>query len=401
MPHGTTDSLTITAHSSLAEIGQPAWDACACPEADSGRPQDPFTTWRFLKALEDSRSVGPGTGWTPRPLALRAGDRVVAVAPLYLKSHSQGEYVFDHGWAQAWERAGGRYYPKLQIAVPFSPVTGCRLMTLPGWEARGRAGLIEGAVRLAAENRLSSLHITFCTHDEAETAAEAGLMTRLGQQFHWQNRGYRTYDDFLATLSSRKRKALRRERAEAQGFGGQILALTGAEIAPEHWAAFWDFYQDTGARKWGQPYLTRAFFDLAAERLADDCLMFLAIRDGRPVAGALNLIGRDCLYGRYWGAIEHHPFLHFELCYHQAIDWAIARGLPRVEAGAQGEHKLARGYLPVVTRSAHWIADPAFRRAVADFLTAETRAVAQENEIMTALGPFRRGPTPEEAECPT
>ena len=391
-----TDTLTVTAHPRLDEIGQAEWDACACPEAaDGGRPRDPFTTYRFLKALEDSRSVGTGTGWGPRYLAVRAADRVVAVTPMYLKAHSQGEYIFDHSWAQAWERAGGRYYPKLQIAVPFTPATGRRLLTLPGWEEAGREALVQGATQIAERNGLSSLHITFCTEDEVAVAPTLGLMVRSSQQFHWENRGYADYDAFLADLSSRKRKALRRERADAQGFGGQIVTLTGAQIEPAHWDAFWEFYQDTGARKWGTPYLTRAFFARAHETLRDDILLILAIRDGRPVAGALNFIGRDTLYGRYWGAIENHPFLHFELCYHQAIDWAIAHGLHRVEAGAQGEHKLARGYLPVVTRSLHWIADPGFRAAVSDFLEREAQAVEGENEVMTAYGPFRRGPEPD------
>lgn len=389
-------SLSVTSHASLAEIGQAAWDACACPEAaDGGRPFDPFTTFRFLKALEDSRSVGAGSGWGPRHLAVRDGAQVIAVAPLYVKAHSQGEYIFDFGWAQAWERAGGRYYPKLQAAVPFTPASGRRLLTLRGQEARGRAALVQGMIGLAEANRMSSAHITFCTGAEAEAGAAMGLMPRASQQFHWVNAGYADYDAFLAALSSRKRKALRRERAEAQGFGGQIVALTGDQIEPGHWDAFWAFYQDTGSRKWGTPYLTRAFFDRAQATLRGDILLVLAIRDGRPVAGALNLIGRDTLYGRYWGAIEQHPFLHFELCYHQAIDWAIGHGLARVEAGAQGEHKLARGYLPVVTHSLHWIADTGFRRAVADFLEQERRAVDHENDVMTSMGPFRRGPDPE------
>jgi uncharacterized protein len=383
--------LTVTVHERIAEIGGAAWDACANPGA--GRPVDPFTTWRFLSALEESGSVGTGTGWAPRHLVARDGTSVIGVAPAYLKSHSMGEYVFDHSWADAWQRAGGRYYPKLQMAVPFTPATGRRFLSVPGQETRARAALIAGAVHLAGQRGLSSVHVTFCTADEA--AADHGLMVRRGQQFHWENRGYADYDAFLADLSSRKRKALRHERAAAQGFGGQIVALTGADLRPDHWAAFWDFYQDTGARKWGQPYLTRAFFDLLHRDMADDCVLFLALRDGRPVAGALNFIGHDTLYGRYWGAIEHHPFLHFELCYHQAIDWAIAHGLQRVEAGAQGEHKLARGYLPVETHSLHWIADDRFAAAVADFLAREGQAVAEENEIMTAMGPFRRGPAPE------
>lgn len=391
--HGT---LNVTAHGALSEIGQAAWDACACPEvSDGGRPCDPFTTWRFLKALEDSRSVGTGTGWGPRHLAVHDGAAVIAVAPMYVKAHSQGEYIFDHSWAQAWERAGGRYYPKLQVAVPFTPATGRRFLTRPGAEARGRAALVEAMVRLAEANRVSSLHITFCTPEEVAAGQALGLMARASQQFHWENAGYGDFDGFLAALSSRKRKAIRREREEAQRFGGQIVALTGDQIQPWHWDHFWAFYQDTGSRKWGTPYLTRAFFARAQAELRDDILLVLAIRDGRPVAGALNFIGQDTLYGRYWGAVEHHPFLHFELCYYQAIDWAIAQGLARVEAGAQGEHKLARGYLPVVTHSLHWIADAGFRQAVADFLQAERRAVDHENDVMTSMGPFRRGSDPE------
>jgi predicted N-acyltransferase len=301
-----------------------------------------------------------------------------------------GEYIFDQSWAQAWERAGGRYYPKLQIAVPFTPATGRRLLTLPGQEAAGRAALVAGATRLADNNGLSSLHITFCTDEEAAAGPALGLMPRASQQFHWFNDGYADFDGFLAALSSRKRKAIRKERDGAAAFGGQIVALTGDQIQASHWDAFWDFYQDTGARKWGQPYLTRAFLDLVHARMRDDVLLVLAIRGGRPVAGALNFIGRRTLYGRYWGATEHHPFLHFELCYHQAIDWAIAQGMSRVEAGAQGEHKLARGYLPVPVHSLHWIGDPGFSDAVARYLAAERAAVDDGIGVLTAYGPFRR-----------
>ncbi|MBW7922971.1 MAG: N-acetyltransferase [Rubellimicrobium sp.] len=385
-----TAAFDITLHRSIAGIAQAEWDACACPEAaDGGRPFDPFTTWRFLHLLEDSGSVGPGTGWLPHHLAARRNGVLAGVAPLYLKSHSQGEYIFDFNWAHAWERAGGRYYPKMQIAVPFTPVTGRRLLTRPGHDD-ARAALLDAAVRLAEGNDLSSLHVTFCTADEAQAGAALGLMPRLSEQYHWHDAGYGDFEGFLAALSSRKRKAIRRERREAQAFGGQIVALTGAGLTRAHWDAMWRFYQDTGARKWGSPYLTRAFFDLAAERLADDALMVLALRDGRPVAGALNFIGRAALFGRYWGASEHHPFLHFEICYHRAIDWALAHGLQRVEAGAQGEHKIARGYLPVQTHSLHWIADPGFRAAVVQFLQAEAGAVEEEVEVLTALGPFRR-----------
>jgi len=384
--------IEITAQRSLDTIDPAAWDACACPEAAAGgRPRDPFTTYRFLKALEDSRSVGRGTGWEPRYLVARLGGEIIAVAPLYAKSHSQGEYIFDHNWAHAYENAGGRYYPKLQIAVPFTPVTGRRFLTRPGFDDLGRRALVEAAVEIAARDGLSSLHVTFCTADEAEAGAAMGLMRRTSQQFHWVNRGYPSFDAFLGELSSRKRKTIRRERAEAAGFGGEILRLTGDAIRPEHWDAFWAFYQDTGARKWGRPYLTRAFFDRAHESLRDDIVLVLAVRNGRPVAGALNFIGRDALYGRYWGATEEHPFLHFECCYYQAIEHAIAAGLARVEAGAQGEHKLARGYLPTPCHSLHWIADRGFAAAVARYLEAEARAVDHEIEVLTSYGPFRRG----------
>ncbi len=384
-------SIEIEAIPGIAGITASEWDACACPEAENGgRPDDPFTTHRFLQALEDSGSVGPGTGWEPRHLIARAEGRIIAVAPLYAKGHSQGEYIFDHNWAQAYENAGGRYYPKLQIAVPFTPATGRRFLTLPGLERAGRSALIQGAVQLAEQNRLSSLHATFCTEAEALAGAEMGLLHRTSQQFHWTSDGYADFNAFLATLSSRKRKNIRKERQTAQGFGGEIVRLTGGDLRPEHWDAFWRFYQDTGARKWGTPYLTREFFDIAHATMRDDMMLALALRDGRPVAGALNFVGREVLYGRYWGAGEDHPCLHFELCYYQAIDFAIAHGLTRVEAGAQGEHKLARGYLPVACHSLHWIADTGFRAAVARYLDAERRAVDEEIEVLTAFGPFKR-----------
>ncbi len=382
--------LEVTIHSTLAEIAAGEWDSVACPEAvDGGRPFDPFTTHRFLAALDRSRSTGAGSGWQPRAMVVREAGRVIAAAPLYAKSHSQGEYIFDHNWADAWQRSGGRYYPKLQLAVPFTPATGRRFLTLPGREGDGAAALVAAAIQIAETNQLSSLHITFCTDAEAERGEAMGLLRRTTQQFHWENNGYATYDDFLAQLSSRKRKALRKERSTAQGFGGTIRALTGDQIEPRHWDAFWAFYQDTGARKWGTPYLTRRAFDEFHATMRDDLLLVLAERNGRPIAGALNFIGRDTLYGRYWGCTEDHPFLHFELCYHRAIDWAIAHGLSRVEAGAQGEHKLARGYLPVPVHSLHWIADAGFSDAVARYLAAERNAVGEEIEVLTAYGPFR------------
>ncbi len=377
--------IEVTAHPSIAAIPAEVWDALACPE--DGRPVDPFTTHRFLLALETSGSTGRRSGWQARPLVATLDGQPIAAAPLYVKSHSQGEYIFDFNWADAYQRAGGSYYPKLQIAVPFTPATGRRFLTLPGLEAQGRAALTQGAVQLAEANELSSVHVTFCTGDEA---AHTDLLPRVTQQFHWENHAYADFDGFLADLSSRKRKMIRKEREGAQAFGGTIRALTGDQIEPQHWDAFWRFYQDTGSRKWGQPYLTRAFFDEVHRTMRDDVLLVLAERDGTAIAGALNFIGRDTLFGRYWGCTEHHPFLHFELCYYQAMDWAIANGLDRVEAGAQGEHKLARGYLPTPVHSLHWIADPSFRAAVARYLEAERSAIGEEIEVLTAYGPFRR-----------
>ncbi|SLN54228.1 hypothetical protein ROA7450_02791 [Roseovarius albus] len=385
------DEITITRHSTLASIGQEDWDSCACPEAlNGGFPEDPFTTYRFLVALEDSGSIGPGTGWEAHYLTAEQNGQMIACAPLYAKGHSQGEYIFDHNWAHAWERAGGRYYPKLQIAVPFTPVTGRRFLTRSGFEDVGLQALAQGAIQLTRQNGLSSLHATFCSRKEWERGPDLGLMQRSSQQFHWVNDGYSNFDAFLTSLSSRKRKNIRKERATASDFGGQIVALTGDDIQPHHWDAIWEFYQDTGARKWGQPYLTRAFFDIAHDNLRDDILLIIALRDDQPIAGAMNFIGRSALYGRYWGCSEHHPCLHFELCYYRAMDFAIARGLQRVEAGAQGEHKLARGYLPVNTYSLHWMADAGFAEAVQSYLLAERDAVEEDIEILTRYGPFRK-----------
>ncbi|MFD2741018.1 GNAT family N-acetyltransferase [Sulfitobacter aestuarii] len=387
----SAQQIEIRVASRLAEIGQADWDACACPEAvDGGRPRDPFTTYRFLSALEESGSVGPGTGWQPQYLSAAIDGRVIAVAPLYAKSHSQGEYIFDHSWAHAYERAGGRYYPKLQIAVPHTPATGRRLLARPGFGQSGVAALLQGAVQLTENNDLSSLHVTFCTEAEAEQGAQMGLLRRKSQQFHWRNADYADFDDFLNSLSSRKRKNIRKERAQANSFGGSIHSFTGDQIEPEHWDAFWTFYQDTGARKWGSPYLTRQFFDIAQENMRDDIILVLAEREGRWIAGALNFIGAQALYGRYWGCVEHHPFLHFELCYYRAIDLAIARGLASVEAGAQGEHKLARGYLPTPTWSLHFMRDAGFARAVDEYLRAERAAVDEEINVLTEYGPFKR-----------
>lgn len=368
-------------------IAAPDWDALAAPEQATGRPVDPFTTHRFLSALETSGSTGAGTGWQARPLAVRQDGKLIAATPLYVKTHSQGEYIFDHGWADALERAGGRYYPKLQIAVPFTPATGRRFLGSADQCER----LWRAAIGITSGNRLSSLHATFCTAGEASALAGIdGTLHRITQQFHWENRGYASFDEFLNDLSSRKRKMIRKERDTARASGLTIRALTGNAIEPVHWDAFWAFYQDTGARKWGTPYLTRKAFTRFHETMRDDILLVLAFNGSRPVAGALNFIGRDTLYGRYWGCTEDHPCLHFELCYYQAIDWAITRGLQRVEAGAQGEHKLARGYLPVETHSLHWIAEQSFRTAVDRYLQAERRAVGQEIEVLTGYGPFRK-----------
>jgi predicted N-acyltransferase len=387
----SAQEVEITIVQSLSEIDAADWDACACPEAIDGvRPNDPFTTHRFLTALEASGSVGGRTGWQPQYLTARIGGQIIGVAPLYVKSHSQGEYIFDHSWAHAYEQAGGRYYPKLQIAVPHTPASGRRFLTREGFEETGFNALVQGAVQLTENNNLSSLHATFCTKEEATRAEALGMMVRKNQQFHWCNDGHSDFDAFLSTLSSRKRKNIRKERATAQSFGGSIHTFTGSNLKPEHWDAFWTFYQDTGARKWGQPYLTRAFFDIAQEVLRDDIALVLAKRDGRWVAGALNFIGADTLYGRYWGCREHHSCLHFELCYYQAIDIAIEMKLGSVEAGAQGEHKLARGYLPTPTWSLHWMRDPGFGRAVGEFLEAERAAVDEEIEILTDYGPFKK-----------
>lgn len=389
-------AIEISTNSSLAGIDAAAWDACANPESADGRAIDPFTTYRFLKALEDSGSVGAGTGWDPHYLTAKQDGELIAVAPLYGKSHSQGEYMFDHNFAHAFERSGGRYYPKLQIAVPFTPATGRRFLTKPGFEAQGMGALVQGAVQIASDNDLSSLHATFCTEGEALAGAEMGLLHRTSQQYHWANDEYADWDGFLAALSSRKRKTLRKERRTAQDFGGDIIQLTGDQIEPHHWDAFWEFYQDTGARKWGQPYLTRKFFDIAQDTLRDDMVVVFAMRDGVPIAGALNFIGRNTLYGRYWGCRELLPCMHFEICYYQAIDYAIAHGMKYVEAGAQGEHKLARGYLPVTTHSLHWFGNAGFRGAVADYLEAERKAVDDEIEVLTSYGPFKKAQVEEQ-----
>jgi predicted N-acyltransferase len=343
----------------------------------------PFVSHAFLSALEESRSVGGGTGWTPAPILVEdEGGHLVAAAPAYFKTHSQGEYVFDHGWADAWERAGGAYYPKLQVAVPFTPVPGPRLL---GSRPQQLLAALEA---VTVQNQISSAHITFLQGRDLAEAERRGWLTRHGIQYHWFNRGYRDFDDFLDSLTSRRRKTIRKERAAARE-GLEFRAITGPEIGTAEWDSMWRFYQDTGSRKWGRPYLTREFFDRIGEAMGDRLLLFLACRAGAPIAGALNVIGPDALYGRYWGAIDEVRFLHFELSYYQAIEWAISNGLASVQAGAQGEHKLGRGYEPVITKSAHFIPDPGFGRAVADFLKEEREAIAAEAEWLARDLPYR------------
>ena len=375
----------------IADIDQDVWQACARSEGGDAS-YNPFVDHRFLKALEDSGAVGPGTGWTPAHLALEdASGAAAGFAPCYLKSHSQGEYVFDHAFADAYERAGGRYYPKLQVAAPFTPATGPRLLVAPGQDRQAAQTALAAALRgLMRQIGASSAHVTFATEAEQALLVQQGFLARTDQQFHWRNEGYGSYDDFLAALSSRKRKQLKRERREALADGVVIRHLTGADLTEAHWDAFFAFYLDTGSRKWGRPYLNRRFFSLIGETMPERILLVIAEYDGRPIAGALNFIGGDALYGRYWGAIEDRPFLHFEVCYHQAIDAAIARGLPRVEAGAQGEHKLARGYRPVTTYSAHAFADPELARAVKTYLARERRYVSEVQDALEAATPFRR-----------
>ena len=368
----------------LAEVPAAAWDACA------GR-ENPFLSHAFLEAMESSGSAVAKTGWLPQHVLVEDADgRLLAAAPLYLKSHSQGEYVFDHGWAQAYERAGGSYYPKLLSAVPFTPVTGPRLLVRPDAPPDTAETLIAALVEVARAHKVSSLHVTFPTRDDWERLGAAGFLLRSGQQYHWENRGYGSFEDFLAALNSRKRKQIRRERRDAIASGLEIETLTGDALAPRHWDAFYRFYRNTVDHRWGGAYLTRGFFELLHERLRDRVVLVMA-RDGtRYVAGALNLLGTDTLFGRNWGCIQDHPFLHFEVCYYRAIDFAIERGLARVEAGAQGTHKIQRGYLPTPTYSAHWVRDRGFARAVADFLERERAAVAAEMEELTQeLSPFR------------
>ena len=365
-----------------ADLSAAAWNACAGAD-------NPFVAHAFFTSLEASGSAAARTGWQPTHLVVDDAQGVpIGILPGYLKSHSQGEYVFDHGWGEAYERAGGAYYPKLQCAVPFTPATGPRLLLR---DPAAAPALLAAAETLVRQNNISSVHATFITPEQQPLFEARGWLMRVGEQYHWSNDGYGDFADFLGALSSRKRKAIRKEREGALASGVEIVHLTGAAILESHWDAFWHFYQDTGARKWGRPYLTRKFFSMVGEAMGDRILLMLALRNGMPVAGALNFIGSDCLYGRYWGSSEDIPFLHFELCYYQAIDWAIAHGLARVEAGAQGAHKLARGYRPVATVSAHYITDPGFRRAVADFVAREGEMVAADIEAQDMATPFRKG----------
>ncbi|MDQ0510656.1 GNAT family N-acetyltransferase [Ancylobacter amanitiformis] len=428
------ETITLRVESDITKLSAADWNACANPASNeeqttpgtslslngdsaSDTPPrqteppatggeepayNPFVSHEYLSALEESGSASRATGWLPQHLVLADAEGVpLGICPAYLKSHSRGEYVFDEGWADAFERAGGRYYPKLQVSVPFTPATGPRLLVRAGAPAMGvRQALGRGLLTLAQMRGASSVHATFLGEGDAQALEAEGFLPRTDQQFHWHNRGYGDYEAFLGDLASRKRKAIRRERREALGDGITLHWLTGNDITEEAWDAFFAFYMETGSRKWGRPYLNRQFYSLIGARMAERILLVMAKRAGRWIAGAINFIGSDALYGRHWGAIEQHPFLHFEVCYHQAIEFAIARGLKTVEAGAQGEHKLARGYLPVTTRSAHYIVDPDFRAAVAHYLERERRYVADAGAELSELGPFRRDLDPAELDEP-
>jgi len=387
--------ITLEAVSTARQIGAADWDACANPTSAllDSRIYNPFVSYAFFDAVEQSGSACARTGWGPRHLVARSNGDIVGLVPCYVKSHSQGEYVFDRGWADAYERAGGQYYPKLQASVPFTPATGPRLLVRAGIDdpEHIRSALAGGLKALCNATETSSVHVTFAPEDEWTFLAAQGFLQRTDQQFHWHNAGYGSFEDFLATLSSRHRKAIRRERRDALANGITIHALTGPDLTEEVWDAFFTFYMETGSRKWGRPYLTRDFYTRIGETMPERIALIMAKRDGHWIAGAINFIGGDTLFGRHWGAIEHHPFLHFEVCYYQAIDYAIRHGLATVEAGAQGEHKIARGYLPQTTYSAHYIADPALRRAVRDYLQRERLYVAEAGRQLTEAGPFRKG----------
>ncbi len=377
--------FSLTLHRAIAEIPATDWDACA----GGGNP---FVSHAFLAVLEASGSTGGRSGWLPQHAALRdAGGTLLGCAPMYAKAHSQGEYVFDYGWADAFERAGGRYYPKLQVAAPFSPVPGPRLLVRPG-AGIGVSAMAQGLAQACGQLNLSSVHVTFCTEAEWTELGEVGWLQRIGTQFHWTNAGYATFDDFLGALASRKRKQIKRERRDAEASGYVLKTLRGHEITTKHWAAFHRFYRATTDKKWGRSaYLNARFWPLLGEALGDKVVLMVAEQDGTPVAGALNLLGEEALYGRNWGSVVDAPFLHFELCYYRAIDFAIEHRLPRVEAGAQGEHKIQRGYLPVPTFSAHWIEHTGLRRAIADFLARERPAMLGEIEALATLSPFKCG----------
>jgi predicted N-acyltransferase len=404
--------LTLRVANSIGEVTAEAWDGCANPacralrtaaDADlapevaksftSDERYNPFISHDFLSALERSSSVRARGGWQPMHLLAQQPDgTLIGAVPCYMKSHSQGEYVFDHGWAEAYERAGGSYYPKLQVSVPFTPATGRRLLVRPGPQAEAvRAALADALIDICRRSDASSVHVTFSTESEWQLLGARGFLKRTHQQFHWENAGYDSFDGFLAALSSRKRKTIRREREDALANGISVHWLTGSDLTESVWDAFFDFYMETGSRKWGRPYLTREFYSLVGETMRDRILLVMARRNGRWIAGAINFIGSDTLFGRHWGCVEQHPFLHFELCYYQAIQYAIERKLGRVEAGAQGEHKISRGYLPTTTYSAHYIVDPALRRAIADFLKRESAYVAAAGEELAEAAPFRKG----------
>jgi predicted N-acyltransferase len=388
-----TGQISVRALARVADLPAADWDRCAGGD-------NPFVAHAFLDALEQSRCVSPRTGWQPTHLVAEdATGTVIGALPLYIKGHSQGEYIFDHGWAEAYARAGGQYYPKLLSAVPFSPVTGPRFLVASGQDFSMVAGaLLQGARELVTRYGLSSLHVNFLGETEAAWAEDQGLLLRLGEQFHWQNDGYADFEDFLNRLASRKRKAIRKERREASDGGITLHTLQGEALTDEHWDAFFEFYMDTGSRKWGRPYLNRDFFRRLQTTMADRVVLVMAEREGRWIAGAWNMLGRDTLYGRNWGCIEYHPCLHFECCYYQAIDYAIRNGLSRVEAGAQGEHKLARGYLPVPIHSVHWLAEPAFQDAVARFLKEERAYMAGMIAALDQHSPFRQVTPAEESE---
>ena len=375
-------------------IEKKQWDLCACPEAFKGEKIiDPFTTYNFISALENSGSVGKGTGWHSCHLVVKIEKEIIAVMPLYLKGHSQGEYIFDHNWAQAYNNFGGNYYPKIQSAVPFTPATGRRFLTKKGFEKQGRDALERGIINLALNNKLSSAHITFCTSFEAKKVSDNNFLKRKTLQYHWENKGFSNFEDFLNSLSSRKRKIIKKERKIATSLfknNDGIFSFTGSQLRDKHWDSFWKFYQDTGNRKWGIPYLTRDFFQIINESMPENILLFLAIENNTPIAGALNFIGADTLYGRYWGCSKYHSCLHYELCYYQAIDYALKNRIKKVEAGAQGEHKISRGYLPSFVYSLHWFSNKSFASAISEYLDKEEKVINQEYDILMKTSPYKQ-----------